>query len=72
VSGEDRELLEQLGETGRRMATASARLIAYQNSGELSVPELRELGYGLVAVAGELTTLGVTMARHAQDLTGGS
>lgn len=71
----DRELLARLNAVDRDLQAISQhvdelsrRPLTRDGSGELSSRDLRTLGYRLISLAGDLTTLGVDAARWADDL----
>lgn len=65
-------LLSRLDAAHQRLTAISGSLPHVddrQYNNELPLEMLRETGYDLVSLAGELTTLGVDMARLAIELT---
>lgn len=71
----DRELLARLNAVCRDLEVISqhvgeplGRPLNPDGSGGLSATDLRTVGYRLVSLAGDLTTLGIDTARWADDL----
>lgn len=71
----DRELLARLNAVGRDLGAISQHVgalsgqpLKQDGSGGLSARDLRTVGYRLVSLAGDLTTLGVDAAHWADDL----
>jgi hypothetical protein len=72
----DRELMARLTAVGRNLETVNQHVsgllrqaVEHHDAGGLSVTDLRSVGYRLVSLAGDLTTLGVDAARWADYLT---
>lgn len=61
---------DPLNRISRRLQAVSDRI--HEAGGRLSASTLRQIGHELVSLAGELTTLGVDMARQASELDRGS
>ncbi|MGH3701818.1 MAG: hypothetical protein ACRDQY_20640 [Pseudonocardiaceae bacterium] len=71
----DCELVARLAEVSRSLETVNhnvgellRRAAERQDAEGLNVSDLRKVGYRLVLLAGDLTTLGVDTARRADEL----
>jgi len=75
VIRKDRELLARLNAVGRDLGAISQdvgglseQALERDGAGRRSARDLRTVGYGLVSLGGDLTTLGVDAAHWADDL----
>jgi hypothetical protein len=75
VITKDRELLARLNAVGRDLGAIGQHVgallgqpLKQDGSGGLSARDLRTVGYRLVSLAGDVTTLGVDAAHWADDL----
>lgn len=71
----DRELIARLTAVSQNLDTVNQHVsellrqaVEHHDAGGLSVRDLRTVGYRLVSLAGDLTTLGVEAAHWADDL----
>jgi hypothetical protein len=67
------DLLSRLGEVSQKVGAASQAMgdtllaVARQDGGDLDVASLRDFAHRLISLAGDLTSMGVEMARRADE-----